>query len=161
MQCKVTCWKRNGFSQASSDANSIYKQAIQDYRVKIQEDLQQHSTSKRWWSLTKRFISIARPMSLPAHQLAEYFSSKLSEPNDVAPKRTLEDCHQSLLTQFQIKVINVRCILDSLDTIKSVGDDNIIPRVLKSCASAICGPLTVLFRKICNTAIYFLVLGDQ
>ena len=106
-------------------------------------------------------------MSPPAHQLAEYFSSRLSEPNDAAPIPTLEDCHQSLLTQFRIKVPNMRHILHSLDTTKSVGDDNVSPRVLKSCASVfcgpltalfrkicLCGPLTALFRKICNTAIF-------
>ena len=45
-------------------------------------------------------------------------------------------------------------ILCSLDTSKSVGDDNVSPRVLKSCASALCGPLFALFRRICNTAIF-------
>ena len=43
-------------------------------------------------------------------------------------------------------------ILCSLDTTKSVRDDNVSPR--KSCASALCGPLFALFRRICNTAIF-------
>jgi len=76
-QCKITYWKRNdvaGFNQASLDANSVYKQAIQDYRANIHEDLRQHSTSKRWWSLTKSLIgstSSGRPMLPHAHQLAQ------------------------------------------------------------------------------------------
>ena len=40
------------------------------------------------------------------------------------------------------------------DTIKSIGDDNVSPRVLKSCASALCGPLTALFRRICYTVTF-------
>ena len=43
----------------------------------------------------------------------------------------------------------MKCILSSLDTTKSIGDDNVIPHVLKSCSSALCGPLTALFQRIC------------
>ena len=159
-QRKITCWERNdiaGFNQVSLDANSVYKQAIQDCRAKICEDLQKHSSSKRWWSLTKSLIrstSRGRPMLPPAHQLAEYFSTKLSLPNSAIPVPALKDCHQSLFTQFRFRVSHVKHILCSLDTTKSVGDDNVSPRVLKSCASALCGPLFALFRKICNAAIF-------
>ena len=135
----------------------MYEQAIQDYRAKIRKDLWQHSSSKRWWSLTKSLIGSTfggRPMLPPAHQLAEYFSTKLSLPNNIASVPTLKDCHQSLFTQFRFKVSHVKHILCSLDTTKSVGDDNVSPRVLKSCASALCGPLFALFRRICNTAIF-------
>ena len=146
-----------GFNQVSLDANSVYKKAIQDYRAKIHEDLRKHSSSKRWWSLTKSlmgYTSRGRPMLPPAHQLAEYFSTKLSLPDKVTPVPTLKDCHQSLFTQFRFKVSHVKHILCSLDTTKSVGDDNVSPRVLKSCASVLCGPLFALFRKICNAAIF-------
>ena len=159
-QRKISSWKRNdiaGFNQISLDANFVYEQAIQDYRAKIRKDLRQHSTSKRWWSLTKSLIgstSGGRPMLPPAHQLAEYFSTKLSLPNNVASVPTLKDCHQSLFTHFRFKVSHVKHILCSLDTTKSVGDDNVSLRVLKSCASALCGPLFALFQKICNTAIF-------
>ena len=58
-QHKVSCWRANntaGFTQASLATHSIYNQAIQDYRDKIQDELQQHSTSRCWWSLIKIFI---------------------------------------------------------------------------------------------------------
>ena len=35
-----------------------------------------------------------------------------------------------------------------------MGDDNVSPRVLKSCASALGGSLTALFRKICYNASF-------
>ena len=90
----------------------------------------------------------------PAHQLAEYFSTKLSLSDSAIPVPALKDCHQSLFTQFRFRVSHVKHNLCSLDTTKSVGDDNVSPRVLKSCASALCGPLFALFRKICNAAIF-------
>ena len=35
-----------------------------------------------------------------------------------------------------------------------MGDDDISPRVLKQCASSLCGPLTALFQKICRSSIF-------
>ena len=137
--------------------HSIYNQAIQDYRDKIQEELQHYSTSRRWWSLTNSLTgstSRSRPATPPAYQLAEFFSSKLSQPADSSPIPTLPDCHISLFSQFRIKVSHVRRILSSLNITKSIGDDNVSPRVLKSCAPALCGPLTALFRKICHNATF-------
>ena len=59
-----------------------------------------------------------------------------------------------LLRQFRVKKSRVRYILAHLDPAKSVGDDNISPRVLRYCASSLCGPLTALFRKICRSSIF-------
>ena len=41
-------------------------------------------------------------------------------------------------------------MLQSLDVTKSVGDDGVSPRILKSCAQSLCGSLTALFRIICQ-----------
>ena len=41
-------------------------------------------------------------------------------------------------------------MLQSLDVTKSVGDDGVSPRILKSCAQSLCGPLTALFQIICR-----------
>ena len=119
-QHKVSCWRANdtlGFTQASVAAHSIYNQAIQDYRNKIQGELQQHSTSKRWWSLIKSLTgssSHSRPATPPVSQLAGYFSSKLSHPADSLPIPLLTDSHISLFSQFQIKISHVRCVIDFL-----------------------------------------------
>ena len=149
-QHKIACWHRNdsnGFLRASVSANLTYKQAIQDYKDRIKADLRKRSTSKRWWSLTKNLLgsnSTGTPMTPSARQLAEYFSSRLSHPNDYVDIPALEDCHNSLFSQFRIKTSCVKRILLSLDVNKSIGDDNVSPRVLKSCASALCGPLSAL-----------------
>ena len=45
-------------------------------------------------------------------------------------------------------------ILSSLDTAKSIGDDNVSPYVLKSCSSTLCEPLTALFRRICYSSTF-------
>ena len=62
-----------GFTQASLSAHSTYNQAIQNYRDKIQKELQQNSASKRWWSLTMNLTgstSVSWPMTPSPHQLA-------------------------------------------------------------------------------------------
>ena len=146
-----------GFRQASLSAHSIYNQAIQDYRDKIRKELQRNSASKRWWSLAKSLTgstSVSRPMTPSAYQIAAHYSSKLSHPTNSLPLPTLDDCHTSLLLQFRIKVSHVKCILSSLDTAKSIGDDNVSPYVLKSCSSALCVPLTALFRRICYSSTF-------
>ena len=159
-QRKVKCWEDSdmvGFTQASLSAHSTYNQAIQNYRNRIRRELRRNSASKHWWSLTKSLIgstSICRPTTPSAHQLATHFSSKLTHPTNSLPIPTLEDCHTSLLSQFRIKVSHVKRILSSLDTTKSIGDDNISPHVLKSCSSALCRPLTALFRRICCTSTF-------
>lgn len=141
---KILCWQSNditGFTHASLVTHSTYRQsAIQDYRDKIQKELQQYSTSRQWWSLTKSlmgFTSSSRPATPSAYQLAEFFSSKLFQPADSPPIPTLTDCHISLFSQFRIKVSHVRSILLPLDISKSIGDDNVSPCVLKSYAFAL------------------------
>ena len=62
----------------------------------------------------------------------------------------LEECHHAIFRQFRIKKSRVKSVLLSLDVIKSVGDDGVSPRILKSCAQPLCGPLTALFRMICR-----------
>ena len=73
-------------------------------------------------------------MTPHAHQLAAYFSSKLSQPSNSPPILTLQDDQISLFSQVYLKS-HVRHILSSLDTTKSIGDDNVSPHVLKSCAT--------------------------
>ena len=142
-QHKITCWHNNdydNFCSASASANLIYNQVIQDCKDKIKSDLCQHSTCKRWWSLTKRLLgssSTGRPMTPPAHQLVQYFSSKLSQPNDLVDIPTLDDCHHYLFSQFRIKSSCVKRVLLCLYINKSIRDDNVSPRVLKSCTSVL------------------------
>ena len=49
-------------------------------------------------------------------------------------------------------------MLQSLDVAKSVGDDRISPRILKSCAQSLCGLLIALFHMICTYSDF---LEDQ
>ena len=59
-----------------------------------------------------------------------------------------------MLSQFQVKASHVSRVLSSLDITKSIDDDNVSPRILKSCAPALCRPLSALFRIICYTAAF-------
>ena len=144
-----------GFHQASLHATSIYLTAVQKYQNSLGKRLGNCTGSKQWWSLLTSLAkrnSRGRPAVLPAHQLASYFSSKLSCSSTIDEPPTLADCYCSIFRQFRIKKSHVKHVLQSLDVAKSVGDDNVSPKTLKYCAQSLCGPMTTLFRKICRYA---------
>ena len=121
-----------GFIQASLAAYSIYNQAIQDYTDKIQDTLQQHSTSRGWCSLIKSLTgsaSLSCPATPPASQLAGYFSSKLSQPANLLPVPPPTNSHISQFFRFRFKISHVRHVLTLLNTTKSIGGDNVNPHV--------------------------------
>ena len=87
--------------------------------------------------------------------MAAHFAAKLStRADDSTPEPHLDHPSKVLLRQFRVKKSKVRFVLSNLDPAKSVGDDNISPRVLRHCASSLCGPLTALFRRICRTSTF-------
>ena len=151
-------WKNNdsaGFHQTSLQATSIYLTAAQKYQISLRKKLGNCRGSKQWWLLLTSLAGRScrgQPAVPPAHRLASYFSSKLSCPSTLDEPPTLEDCHHSIFRQYRIKKSQVKCVLQSLDVANSVGDDRVSPRILKSCAQSLCGPLTALFRKICQSA---------
>ena len=120
--------------------------------------LRKSPTDRDWWTLTKSLSGIAsrERFSVPSpSSLATYFSTKLStRATDTTPEPHLEHPSEVLLCQFRVKKSRVCHILTHLDPAKSVGDDNISPRVLKYCARSLCGPLTTLFQRICRSSIF-------
>ena len=102
-------------------------------------------------SITSRErLTVASPQDLAAH-----FADKLStRASDTTPEPHLEYPSSTvMLHQFRVKKSRVHQVVAHLDPTKSVGDDDISPRVLKQCASSLCSPLTALFRKICHSSI--------
>ena len=141
-----------GFHQASLQATSIYLTAARKYQTSLCKRLGNCTGSKQWWSLLSSLAGRScrgRPAVPPAHQLASYFSSKLSCSSTLDEPPTSEDCHHLTFCQFQIKKSQVKSVLQSLDVAKSVEDD-VSRRILKSCAQSLCSPLNTLFRKICR-----------
>ena len=101
-------------------------------------------------------IAFRERFSVPSpSSLATYFAAKLStRATDTTPDLHLEHPSEVLVRQFRVKKSRVYHILTHLDPAKSVGDDNISPRVLKYCARSLCGPLTALFWRICHSSIF-------
>ena len=153
---KMEVWKNKdlvGLRQASVQATTVYSEAVGKYQSKLRRKLGDCTGSKQWWSLLKSLTGSnckSRPAVPSAHQLASYFSFKLSCASSSDNPPPLEDCHHSIFRQFRIKKSQVKSVLQSLDVTKSVGDDKISPRILKFCAQSLCGPLTTLFRMICR-----------
>ena len=159
-QGKMKLWHSadsDGFRLASLSAARVYSTAIQNYQARLRSTLGACTGSKQWWSLLTSLTgrsSRGRPAVPPSAHLADYFSSKLSCSSTLNEPPFLEDCHHSLLRQFRIKKSRVHSLLLSLDVNKSIGDDGLSPRIFKSCAQPLCGPLTSLFRKICRQSIF-------
>ena len=153
---KMKCWKSGDsvrFCRVSLRATSIYLTATRKYQANLRKKLGNCTGSKQWWSLLSSLAGCSYrglPAVPPAHQLASYFSSKLSCSSTFNEPPTLEECHHSTFRQFRIKKSQVKSVLLSLDVAKSVGDDGVSPRILNSCAQSLCGPLTTLFRMICR-----------
>lgn len=118
-------WKNNdlvGLCQASIQATAVYFEAVGKYQSKLQRKLGDCTESKPWWSLLTSLIGSTRksgPAVPSAHQLASYFSSKLSCASSLDNPPPLEDCHHSIFRQFQIKKSQVKTVLQSLDVTKS------------------------------------------
>ena len=93
-----------------------------------------------------KFKWTGRQAAPPAHQLASYLSFTLSCSPTLDEPPTLEEWHHA---QFRIKKSRVKSVFQSFNFTKSVGDDGVSPRILKSCTQSLCGPLTALFRIIC------------
>ena len=111
--------------------------------------------SKQWWSLLSSLTgrnSKGRLAVPSAAQLADYCSSKLSGFSTHDEPPVLESCHHSFFWQFWIKKSNQFCYCLMLVG-KSVGDDELSPRVLKGCTQPLSGTLTKLFCQISRQSI--------
>ena len=135
----MKCWKSGDsarFCCVSLRATSIYLTATWKYQTNLHKKLGNCTGSKQWWLLLSSLAGHSyrgRPAVPPAHQLASYFSSKLSCSSMLDEPPTLEECHHSTFCQFRIKKSQVKSVLQSLDVAKSVGDDGVSPRIL-NCA---------------------------
>ena len=161
---KLFYWSNHdidGFCRATSIAARVYARAFRDYKSSVIDKLRGSPTDRYWWTLTKSLSGIAsrERYAVPSpSSLAAYFAAKLStHANDTTSEPHLEHPSDVLLHQFRVKKSRVRYVLTHLDPAKSMGDDNISPRVLRYCASSLCGPLTALFRKICRSSIFHLL----
>ena len=128
------------------------------YQSHVINKLRKSPTDRCWWTLIRSLSGIAsrKHFSVPSpSSLAAYFAAKLStRDTDTTPEPHLEHPSEVLLCRFRVKKLRVCHNLTHLYYAKSVGDDNISPRVLKYCTRILCGPLTALFRRICHSFIF-------
>ena len=125
----MKCWKSGDsarFCCVSLRATSIYLTATRKYQTNLCKKFGSCTGSKQWWSLLSSLAGRSyrnQPAIPPAHQLASYFSSKLSYSSTLDEPPTLEECHHSTFCQFRIKKSQVKSVLQSLDVAISMGDD--------------------------------------
>ena len=98
MAIEMDFWKNGdsaGFHQALLDTTSIYLTAVQKYQNS--KRLENCTGSKQWWSLLTSLTgssSRGRIAVPPVHQLASYFSSRLSCSSTLDEPPSLADCHR-------------------------------------------------------------------
>ena len=137
-QQKISCWNNHdgdGFCRATLIATCVYARAFRDYQLNVMNKLRKSPTDRYWWMLTKSLSDIAsrERFSVPSpSSLTTYFAAKLfTRATDTTPELHSEHPSEVLLRQFRVKKSRVRHVLTHLDPAKSVGDNNISPRVLK------------------------------
>ena len=82
-----------------------------------------------------------------ANLFNEYFHSVYGPPSTSPYTPTTDSSPTESINTFTIQEDEVYNILSTLDPYKAMGIDQISPRLLKSCAVSLCGPLTLLFQK--------------
>ena len=99
------------------------------------------------------WLTVATADLEKAEVLNNYFSSVFTHENlDLIP--VFNDLyHGEPLDNFDITTDQVYQRLRELKSNKSPGPDGLHPRILKGAASAICVPLTIIFKKSICTAI--------
>lgn len=125
---------------------------------------------KRWWNITKSLLGFTKNSNIPtlirsdnslanddkakASTLNEFFltNSTIDTTNARLPQPNL--LTQNSLDTIQLNDDDVLQLLNSVDTSKATGPDNISPKMLKEAAPSIARPLTRLFNLSLSTCVF-------
>jgi hypothetical protein len=136
--------------------------AKQKYSQKLKSEMTENRSSRWWWRTASKVGGMGKSIQQtrqmpPVNALLDHFSNKLTMPPAIDNKDvpTLQPVDgKTKLSRFRITTQEVFRVLKKLDINKSVGDDNISPRLLKNCALSLSGVISSLFRIICRTATF-------
>jgi hypothetical protein len=134
--------------------------------MKLQD---KNTTSQTYWKLVKEVYGNNQSSSITslsennqlitddltkATILNEYFCSQTIPPDSNIPLPQFIYNTDARLSSINITRRIVNNILIHLNTTTSMGPDNISNRILKECASSLCSPLSLLFRKSISQEIF-------
>jgi hypothetical protein len=156
---------RNQYVHAIEEAESEYEM---NQANKLKSD--SYISSKRWWNITTSFLGISKKSSIPAliqqdntvtnddkskaDTLNIFFlmHSNINTDNaQIPPPNPITD---TSLDSLQLTEDEVLALLNTINTSKATGPDNISPKMLKEAAPAIVKPLTRLFNKSLSICIF-------
>jgi hypothetical protein len=143
------------FRHATAKAHAVYCRAIRQHRVKIQQKIASSPTERTLWQVDRQLNPRKSHRVIPpVDSLADLFEIKLNRQISSSSIPSADISPINSLSQFRVKLSKIRLALKNLDPLKSVGDDNISPRVLRECYNELAGPICSLFRKITLSGKY-------
>ncbi|XP_065645292.1 uncharacterized protein LOC136075783 [Hydra vulgaris] len=97
--------------------------------------------------------TISTDLQIICTTLNNYFQSVfVNEPDGPVPELEPRTDNKCILDENIFSINDIRARLANLDESKSLGVDNVHPRVLKHCAEAFALPLTLVFKKSFSTS---------
>jgi hypothetical protein len=111
----------------------VTKRAFSRHVQRTRMKLADGANSRQWWHLTKHLSGVSTRASRIAPDvkaLADFFESKFVS-DDVDSSASCSDESVDVINSIRLKKSLVSKVLRSLDASKSVGPDNVSPRVLK------------------------------
>ena len=120
------------------------------------------TNSKDYWKLVKSVYGNRQHSGIPpliddgkiftsdkdkADLLNDYFTSQTIPPNINTPLPPFSYFTDARLHDITINPTIVMEVLEKLNPNKASGPDDINNRILKECASTLCGPLSIIFNK--------------
>ncbi|XP_065650758.1 uncharacterized protein LOC136078870 [Hydra vulgaris] len=97
--------------------------------------------------------TISTDLQIICPTLNNFFQSVfVNEPNGPVPELEPRTDNKCILDENIFSINDIRARLATLDESKSLGVDNVHPRVLKHCAEAFALPLTLVFKKSFSTS---------
>ena len=148
------------YKKLRNDTTTLLRSSKKSYFDKLANKLKSNHniSSKDWWKTLKTFISTQDKSSIPplkstictddiekANPLNMHFKTQ-SDLNDTGKEIPhITQSNPNNLTQLQTSPMEVKSILETLQTGKASGPDNINNYVLKSCSSVLSYPLSTLF----------------
>ena len=158
------------FKNKRREAKEALKIAKDKYYANLINKIQSpETTTKTYWKLVKSVYGPKLDSGIPsllengnvitndrdkANLLNDYFVSQTILPPSTIPIPEFEYLTDSRLGQININPTKIKNILLNLDITKASGSDQISNRILKSCASSLCIPLSNFFNKSLEQGIF-------
>ena len=139
------------------------RQALDIWKQDTKNKLRNGCSSKEWWKIVQCSQGTKTSNELPplnvdekmvafsnkqkAEAFADFYENNMtvSEPNRLPPK--IPRVTENTFSRFYVEKHTLLKHLKELNVSKATGPDNISPRILKECASAVAEPISIILNQ--------------